>query len=151
MIFLAFIGDLFFTGETFICAAAFELRTSRFKFDILVLKLFIEHHDLLETCLWPSQGIKLLDKVLVDRLLELVYVLNQIAEPVAVRGQITTFLQIFDWDWFSVGENVRHFTLVLQNIIQELIVVRLLLKWSIIFITAKGVHHRVICGLFILF
>ena len=61
-----------------------------------MFKLFIEHHHFVETVLVPSHGIKLLDEILVDRLLELVHVLDKIDEPVAVRAKISTFLQIFD-------------------------------------------------------
>ena len=48
------------------------------------LHRFILHHNLMELSLRASQVVELLDEVLVDRLLKLVDLFNQLAEPVAV-------------------------------------------------------------------
>ena len=45
---------------------------------------FILHHNLMELSLRASQVVELLDEVLVDRLLKLVNLFNQFAEPVTV-------------------------------------------------------------------
>ena len=55
-----------------------------FQLDNFALHGFILHHNLMKLCLRAGQEVELLNEVLVDRLLKLIDLLDQFAEPVAV-------------------------------------------------------------------
>ena len=88
-----------------------------FQLDNFPLHAFILHHDLMQLCLRAGQVVELLDEVLVDRLLKLIDLFDQFAEPVAVRTQVLASFQFLDGYRILVNKDVFNPVLILQDII----------------------------------